>query len=116
MVEADLGTPLQSLCLSTVRRELLAGSCAPQGEPTSPSDIHEAQRCAGGIPGRTRSHAACRTSKDASPEPCKTRGSEMLRAGAFQNPEFYKAQAMRDRKSTRLNSSHGYISYAVFCL
>src|SRR2546429_1705824 len=30
------------------------------------------------------------------------------------------AQAMRvglrDRKSTRLNSSHGYISYAVFCL
>src|SRR5205809_3614406 len=24
--------------------------------------------------------------------------------------------AMIDRKSTRLNSSHGYISYAVFCL
>src|ERR1041385_6510589 len=24
--------------------------------------------------------------------------------------------SMRDRKSTRLNSSHGYISYAVFCL
>src|SRR2546429_4748060 len=24
--------------------------------------------------------------------------------------------AIRDRKSTRLNSSHGYISYAVFCL
>src|SRR2546429_4616249 len=23
---------------------------------------------------------------------------------------------MEDRKSTRLNSSHGYISYAVFCL
>src|SRR2546422_8619336 len=23
--------------------------------------------------------------------------------------------AARDRKSTRLNSSHGYISYAVFC-
>src|SRR5687768_17695029 len=23
---------------------------------------------------------------------------------------------MLDRKSTRLNSSHGYISYAVFCL
>src|SRR2546429_4040876 len=27
-----------------------------------------------------------------------------------------KVQALRDRKSTRLNSSHGYISYAVFCL
>src|SRR2546429_5144395 len=24
--------------------------------------------------------------------------------------------SQRDRKSTRLNSSHGYISYAVFCL
>src|SRR2546429_5998380 len=24
--------------------------------------------------------------------------------------------AAQDRKSTRLNSSHGYISYAVFCL
>src|SRR5687768_18129738 len=27
-----------------------------------------------------------------------------------------EAGAPRDRKSTRLNSSHGYISYAVFCL
>src|SRR2546422_7456387 len=26
------------------------------------------------------------------------------------------ASTRRDRKSTRLNSSHGYISYAVFCL
>src|SRR2546422_7478089 len=25
-------------------------------------------------------------------------------------------ECRRDRKSTRLNSSHGYISYAVFCL
>src|SRR2546422_3964891 len=25
-------------------------------------------------------------------------------------------ETLRDRKSTRLNSSHGYISYAVFCL
>src|SRR2546422_8506869 len=28
--------------------------------------------------------------------------------------ELYSRE--RDRKSTRLNSSHGYISYAVFCL
>src|SRR5687768_18280763 len=27
-----------------------------------------------------------------------------------------RAGAGEDRKSTRLNSSHGYISYAVFCL
>src|SRR5687768_18096942 len=35
---------------------------------------------------------------------------------------FHSAEALayldepEDRKSTRLNSSHGYISYAVFCL
>src|SRR2546422_6524645 len=28
----------------------------------------------------------------------------------------YAMKFERDRKSTRLNSSHGYISYAVFCL
>src|SRR2546422_5923934 len=27
-----------------------------------------------------------------------------------------RARTATDRKSTRLNSSHGYISYAVFCL
>src|SRR2546422_4326525 len=27
-----------------------------------------------------------------------------------------RSSAFTDRKSTRLNSSHGYISYAVFCL
>src|SRR3989449_3211997 len=30
------------------------------------------------------------------------------------DPQIFEAQV--DRKSTRLNSSHGYISYAVFCL
>src|SRR5687768_18249182 len=29
---------------------------------------------------------------------------------------FAWASFLLDRKSTRLNSSHGYISYAVFCL
>src|SRR2546429_2496425 len=32
--------------------------------------------------------------------------------GSQRGPE----SSHRDRKSTRLNSSHGYISYAVFCL
>src|SRR5687768_18309452 len=27
-----------------------------------------------------------------------------------------RREPLADRKSTRLNSSHGYISYAVFCL
>src|SRR5256884_4039437 len=30
--------------------------------------------------------------------------------------ETERGQGAKDRKSTRLNSSHGYISYAVFCL
>src|SRR5687768_18125690 len=28
----------------------------------------------------------------------------------------FERRRAKDRKSTRLNSSHGYISYAVFCL
>src|SRR2546429_4781879 len=38
---------------------------------------------------------------------------------AVDRPGLQIAQFLRargDRKSTRLNSSHGYISYAVFCL
>src|SRR5258708_26180293 len=31
-------------------------------------------------------------------------------------PRFEPPQLLRDRKSTRLNSSHQIISYAVFCL
>src|SRR3989449_9271145 len=31
-------------------------------------------------------------------------------------PKMDGLASIRDRKSTRLNSSHGYISYAVFCL
>src|SRR2546422_4125137 len=32
------------------------------------------------------------------------------------NSAVSRKQGFADRKSTRLNSSHGYISYAVFCL
>src|SRR2546422_3690110 len=41
-------------------------------------------------------------------------------AAAYSHPQKHVlGQVLRmgvDRKSTRLNSSHGYISYAVFCL
>ena len=36
---------------------------------------------------------------------------QTLENGAILEAESFEA----DRKSTRLNSSHGYISYAVFC-
>src|SRR2546429_9316954 len=43
----------------------------------------------------------------------------MRLASIFSGPpitSFKCSTALSDRKSTRLNSSHGYISYAVFCL
>src|SRR2546422_6890830 len=49
-------------------------------------------------------------------------GSENLTAHALDQGllrggvEPARVDHRRDRKSTRLNSSHGYISYAVFCL
>src|SRR2546429_3108379 len=45
-----------------------------------------------------------------SAENCERRTNESSRRSSI----WSKATA--DRKSTRLNSSHGYISYAVFCL
>src|SRR2546422_2852619 len=48
------------------------------------------------------------------------RAADFARVGAILSENWARQQeldpAMRDRKSTRLNSSHGYISYAVFCL
>src|SRR3989449_6009382 len=42
---------------------------------------------------------------------------EAVGGGAGRSVRFYVADGrVEDRKSTRLNSSHGYISYAVFCL
>src|SRR5207247_9587328 len=35
---------------------------------------------------------------------------------ASRNVRAYRIAVRRDRKSTRLNSSHEWISYAVFCL
>src|SRR2546427_6845175 len=42
-----------------------------------------------------------------------SRGSRWTRANALRSRT---ARSTRDRKSTRLNSSHSQISYAVFCL
>src|SRR5687768_17896845 len=36
--------------------------------------------------------------------------------GRYKPSRSRKRELIGDRKSTRLNSSHGYISYAVFCL
>src|SRR2546422_7389921 len=54
------------------------------------------------------------------PEPTRAR-STLAAATIWLGPVFVDvarliAFGVADRKSTRLNSSHGYISYAVFCL
>src|SRR2546422_2301090 len=66
--------------------------------------------------------------QDAHPEPlpagpARRIGRESLRRRRQSDPVERWAGVLsgggadaRDRKSTRLNSSHGYISYAVFCL
>src|SRR2546429_3631889 len=54
-----------------------------------------------------------------------TRVSEAMTAGVISCPpdtplrtvaRIMAREHVQDRKSTRLNSSHGYTSYAVFCL
>src|SRR5438128_8999132 len=59
---------------------------------------------------------------DALPISCSERFRAMGRSGGHGadpapfDTYSYGALEERDRKSTRLNSSHGSISYAVFCL
>src|SRR3712207_9134815 len=45
-----------------------------------------------------------------------TRGPQRVRHGAGAGQRQVGGGARADRKSTRLNSSHANISYAVFCL
>src|SRR2546429_7296044 len=48
-----------------------------------------------------------RSKRSPTPDPTRTTSS---------TPHSRACTKLEDRKSTRLNSSHGYISYAVFCL
>src|SRR3712207_8754036 len=47
---------------------------------------------------------------------CAVDGPRGIRASSPENGADQRHQATTDRKSTRLNSSHANISYAVFCL
>src|SRR2546422_6612405 len=49
------------------------------------------------------------------PRPCRQRDGGTP-AELRHEPDIHPAGGTGDRKSTRLNSSHGYTSYAVFCL
>src|SRR2546429_4579815 len=58
-----------------------------------------------------RSHAHAQGRRRALDLPPSSRHPNIARI-----PEHRGGTERLDRKSTRLNSSHGYISYAVFCL
>src|SRR2546429_1808797 len=48
--------------------------------------------------------------------PMKGKGVKHMRFTLADTTYGCHVSEFQDRKSTRLNSSHGYISYAVFCL
>src|SRR2546430_10017557 len=50
------------------------------------------------------------------PQPCEVGRYHSLIAAPGRLPAQLEVSAQTDRKSTRLNSSHSQISYAVFCL
>src|SRR5256885_8703156 len=47
---------------------------------------------------------------------CKAEGLALIVDSTFASPVNFRPLEHGDRKSTRLNSSHLVISYAVFCL
>src|SRR2546429_3488556 len=57
-----------------------------------------------------------RTARASFPELAGAEHDELRAGELFQAHGPPRVDAGQDRKSTRLNSSHGYISYAVFCL
>src|SRR2546422_1288348 len=73
-----------------------------------------------GVAHRVGRRLACRgLAGEPDPEGCRAGESVAWRAfGPVSGAPVYAAAfpEHQDRKSTRLNSSHGYISYAVFCL
>src|SRR3712207_8551161 len=76
------------------------------------------------FPTRRSSDLAARVARGQSVTEINTHGSQVVDTWAFNaedlgewmSMEHSRAYYMRDRKSTRLNSSHANISYAVFCL
>src|SRR5207245_10728738 len=71
---------------------------------------HDGHR--GGAPGRDHGSDLLRSVECAAPR-ARGRAARGRRRTALPRRDD---GAFRDRKSTRLNSSHGSISYAVFCL
>src|SRR5206468_12277644 len=67
---------------------------------------------------RAASRASCSPRSTSSPQvnPSSLRGLPNASSRRTSHRPNKRRQLRRDRKSTRLNSSHDQISYAVFCL
>src|SRR2546429_919043 len=80
------------------------------GEKPNPEFVLNFPRYKGASVLLARANFGCGSSREHAPWGVKDYGFRVVIAPSYADI-FYK-----DRKSTRLNSSHGYISYAVFCL
>src|SRR2546422_8217632 len=91
----------------------------PEAQVQQPAEVEEMHL----VRPRHREHAERRAELDASAgflerlaQRRLARGLVVLHEAGGQGPVAVAGLDGADRKSTRLNSSHGYISYAVFCL
>src|SRR2546422_5978708 len=96
------------------RRRIVAAASVPRGRAPAAAAIRRSAAR------RESGAGACPTEPSARlPERRGDLGNKPIQVAAQLGQGTEQArdeQHARDRKSTRLNSSHGYISYAVFCL
>src|SRR5438128_7442892 len=76
--------------------------------------LHDALPISGGLVGCARGGAM--TYREVARKLARLGCQEVPRRGRGTHRKWRNPAANRDRKSTRLNSSHGSTSYAVFCL
>src|SRR5690606_40161493 len=93
------------------------GACTPRGEsgagaPRGPSPRVGAAKKPAGQAGKTRSFQSYRPRRRG----VKAAAAASHDRGRDMTPYGRRQERILDRKSTRLNSSHVKISYAVFCL
>src|SRR2546422_3621682 len=74
------------------------------------------EQCGGDEGQRANGHGVQASSRGVERSHPHKHGKAEPRKGVAATPRLRFGTSVLDRKSTRLNSSHGYISYAVFCL
>src|SRR5207244_10352418 len=95
----------------------------PPTPPTPPLPLHDALPICPAIPAAAKltppaAATAFRAARRNAGGPMRLQERQAVRADSIMQlrPEYLRKFRSKDRKSTRLNSSHQIISYAVFCL